>query len=169
MGIVIGKIELDKNKQIVCELKKRIKGINYNFAKKIVILSGNLENLNGKMLQKTQEKEIVEILQNFKGLYDYTYELHTEAFEKLRRIENVYRFIRYRKGYPVKGRTRSNAKTASRRVLNTEVSNVKNVEILKKKPSNRKERRLFNKLRKLQEKHNQQQQKNKKGKWKKKK
>lgn len=169
MGIVIGKIELDKNKQIVCELKKRIKGINYNFAKKIVMLSGNLENLNGKMLQKTQEKEIVEILQNFKGIYDYTYELHKEAFEKLRRIENNYRFIRYRKGYPVKGRTRSNAKTASRRTLNTEISTVKNVEILKKKPSNRKERRLFNKLRKLQEKHNQQQQKKKKGTWKKKK
>lgn len=169
MGIVIGKIELDKNKQIVCELKKKVKGINYNFAKKIIMLSGNLENLNGQNLQKTQEKEIVEIIKNFKGLYDYTYELHEEAFEKLRRLENVYKYIRYRKGYPVRGRTRSNAQTAARRRLKLEVNTVKNVEILKKKPTNRKERRLFNKLKKLQDKHNQQQKRNQKGKWKKKK
>jgi ribosomal protein S13 len=168
MGIVIGKIELDRKKKVVCELKKKIKGINFFIARKIIMLSGNLEGLNGQSLQKVQEKEIVEILQKFKGLYDYTYNLKAEAFEKLRRIDNAYRFIRFRKGYPVRGRTKSNANTAARRPKDIEVKSAKNMEVLKKKPTNRKERRLFNKMRKLQEKHNQHQQKQKKTKWKKK-
>ncbi|KAK5574396.1 hypothetical protein RB653_011175 (mitochondrion) [Dictyostelium firmibasis] len=170
MGIVIGKIELDSKKQIVSELKKKIKGINLNTAKKIIMLSGNLERLTGKYLLKSQEKQIVEIIQTFKGLYEYTYGLKAEAFEKIRRIENAYRYIRFRKGYPVRGRTKSNAKTAGRLGLKAEVKLTKNVDVLKKKPTNRKERRLFNKIKKLQEKHNKQQNKTKKKiKWKKKK
>jgi ribosomal protein S13 len=169
MGIIIGKIELNSKKQIVCELKKKIKGINYNVAKKIIMLSGNLEGIKGTALQKSQEKEIVEIIQQFKGLFEYNYELKAEAFEKTRRVDNAYSFIRFRKGYPVKGRTKSNAKTAARQKVKDEEVKRKNVDVLKKKPSNRKERRLFNKIKKLQDKHNQNQQKKKKVKWKKKK
>ncbi|KAN0055621.1 hypothetical protein ACTA71_004295, partial [Dictyostelium dimigraforme] len=111
---ILGKIELNGNKQIVGELKKKIKGINLNVAKKVLMLSGNLAQLTGKSLLKSQEKQIVEIVQTFKGLYEYSYGLKEEALEKIRRIENVYRYIRVRKGYPIRGRTKKNKRTAHR-------------------------------------------------------
>nr|YP_010191907.1 ribosomal protein S13 [Dictyostelium intermedium]DAZ85369.1 TPA_asm: ribosomal protein S13 [Dictyostelium intermedium] len=159
MGIVIGKIELESKKQVVCELRKKIKGINLNTAKRIIMLSGNLERLTGKNLLKSQEKQIVEIIQTFKGLYEYTFGLKEEEFEKIRRIENAYKYIRVRKGYPVRGRTKSNANTAGKKVKKENSKLAKNVDVLKKKPTNRKERKLYNKIKKLQEKHNKQQKK----------
>nr|YP_492650.1 ribosomal protein S13 [Dictyostelium citrinum]Q2LCP2.1 RecName: Full=Small ribosomal subunit protein uS13m; AltName: Full=Ribosomal protein S13, mitochondrial [Dictyostelium citrinum]ABC60401.1 ribosomal protein S13 [Dictyostelium citrinum] len=167
MGIVIGKIELNSEKQIIGELKKKIKGINLNVAQKVIMLSGNVASLKGNTLLKSQEKQILEILQSFKGLYDYTYGLKVEALDKIRRLENVYRYIRVIKGYPIKGRTKSNANTAKRQASPGGNKKLKIMDILKKKPTNRKERRIFNKIKKLQDKHNKQQQKNKKSKkWK---
>ncbi|KAN0030096.1 hypothetical protein ACTFIV_006909, partial [Dictyostelium citrinum] len=139
-----------------------ILGINLNVAQKVIMLSGNVASLKGNTLLKSQEKQILEILQSFKGLYDYTYGLKVEALDKIRRLENVYRYIRVIKGYPIKGRTKSNANTAKRQSTPGGNKKVKIMDILKKKPTNRKERRIFNKIKKLQDKHNKQQQKNKK-------
>ncbi|KAN0004763.1 hypothetical protein ACTFIU_002005 [Dictyostelium citrinum] len=126
---------------------------------KSLMLSGNVASLKGNTLLKSQEKQILEILQSFKGLYDYTYGLKVEALDKIRRLENVYRYIRVIKGYPIKGRTKSNANTAKRQASPGGNKKLKIMDILKKKPTNRKERRIFNKIKKLQDKHNKQQQK----------
>ncbi|KAN0036273.1 hypothetical protein ACTA71_002915 [Dictyostelium dimigraforme] len=80
----------------------------------VIMLSGNVSSLKGNTLIQSEEKHIVDILQRFKGLYSHNYGLKEEALAKIRRIENVYRYIRVRQGYPVRGRTKSNANTVKR-------------------------------------------------------
>lgn len=150
MGIVIGKIELNNEKQIIGELKKKIKGVNFHIAQKVIMLSGNVASIKGNKLIQSEEKQIVDILQRFKGLYSHNYGLKEEALAKIRRIENVYRYIRVRQGYPVRGRTKSNANTVKRqRNVSTGVKTKrKKMYLLNGKPTNRKERKIFNKLKK---------------------
>jgi len=147
MVVVIGKITLNVKKNLVIELKKKVIGINYTLAKKISMLSGCLEKVRGINLTDIQEQRIVELVKNYKGLVEYNYNTKSNFFEKIRRIENPYRYLRYKKGYPVSQRTRTNAKTAAK-VKVVKVA-LKKVTSVNKKPVTKKEKKLYNKIKRM--------------------
>ncbi|KAM9954806.1 hypothetical protein ACTFIR_012881 [Dictyostelium discoideum] len=126
------KINMYKGTGILGELKKKIKGVNFNIAQKVIMLSGNVGSIKGNTLIQSEEKQIVDILQRFKGLYSHNYGLKEEALAKIRRIENVYKYIRVRQGYPVRGRTKSNANTVKRQ-KNVSTAHIVRIEMFEEK------------------------------------
>nr|YP_209593.1 ribosomal protein S13 [Heterostelium pallidum]AAU00608.1 ribosomal protein S13 [Heterostelium pallidum] len=116
MVIILDQIILNEKKKVIQEIKKEVPGFNYTLAAKLCSLCGLLPNTYGYKLSTNLSLKLMRIFQTYKGLYDFSFFSYKKMFNTLRNKDKAYRNLRYKKGYPVNQRTRSNAKTAAKRL-----------------------------------------------------
>nr|ABX45177.1 ribosomal protein S13 [Heterostelium pallidum] len=116
MVIILDQIILNEKKKIVNEIKKEIPGLSYTLATKLCSLCGLLPSITGIKLSTNLNLKLMRLFQTYKGLYDFNFFNYKKMFNNMRNKDQAYRNLRYKKGYPVNQRTRSNAKTAAKRL-----------------------------------------------------